>query len=106
VLDRNVATVEKHLRGARDALGVETTVQSVCKASILNQIFRLNAENAPAASGWNPAFPVRGKDSRKFHPTPDGANVERALLGLFQSPRPIRATGKQICGRVDFSPVA
>jgi len=51
LLDRNVATVEKHLRGARDALGVETTAQAVRKASILNQIFRLDAENAPAASG-------------------------------------------------------
>jgi LuxR family transcriptional regulator len=42
LLDRNVATVEKHLRGARDALGVETTAQAVRKASILNQIFRLD----------------------------------------------------------------
>ncbi|NKX46027.1 helix-turn-helix transcriptional regulator [Roseicyclus persicicus] len=42
ILDRNVATVEKHLRGARDALGVETTAQAVRKASILNQIFRLD----------------------------------------------------------------
>jgi LuxR family transcriptional regulator len=41
ILERNVATVEKHLRGARDALGVETTAQAVRKASILNQIFRL-----------------------------------------------------------------
>ncbi|HID68549.1 MAG TPA: LuxR family transcriptional regulator [Roseibacterium sp.] len=41
LLERNVATVEKHLRGARDALGVETTAQAVRKASILNQIFRL-----------------------------------------------------------------
>jgi len=42
LLDRNVATVEKHLRGARDTLGVETTAQAVRKASILNQIFRLD----------------------------------------------------------------
>ncbi len=41
LLERNVGTVEKHLRGARDALGVETTAQAVRKASILNQIFRL-----------------------------------------------------------------
>ena len=41
ILGRNVATVEKHLRGARDALGVETTAQAVRKASILNQIFRI-----------------------------------------------------------------
>ena len=44
LLERNVATVEKHLRGARDALGVETTAQAVRKASILNQIFRLKEE--------------------------------------------------------------
>ncbi|AHM05222.1 Autoinducer-binding protein transcriptional regulator, LuxR family [Roseibacterium elongatum DSM 19469] len=42
LLSRNVATIEKHLRGARDALGVETTAQAVRKASILNQIFRLD----------------------------------------------------------------
>jgi len=41
ILNRNVATVEKHLRGARDALAVETTAQAVRKASILNQIFRI-----------------------------------------------------------------
>jgi DNA-binding CsgD family transcriptional regulator len=34
LLERNVATVEKHLRGARDALGVETTAQAVRKASV------------------------------------------------------------------------
>lgn len=33
------ATVEKHLRLARDALGVETTAQAVLKASLQNQIF-------------------------------------------------------------------
>jgi LuxR family transcriptional regulator len=48
ILDRNVATVEKHLRGARDALGVETTAQAVRKASILNQIFRLDRGPASA----------------------------------------------------------
>lgn len=45
ILNRNVATVEKHLRGARDALGVETTAQAVRKASILNQIFRLDEQD-------------------------------------------------------------
>lgn len=35
------ATVEKHLRLAREALGVETTAQAVLKASVQNQIFRL-----------------------------------------------------------------
>jgi LuxR family transcriptional regulator, quorum-sensing system regulator SdiA len=48
ILGRNVATVEKHLRGARDALGVETTAQAVRKASILNQIFRLDNRAIPA----------------------------------------------------------
>lgn len=52
VLERNVATIEKHLRGARDALGVETTAQAVRKASILNQIFRLDDGGArPALKG-------------------------------------------------------
>jgi LuxR family transcriptional regulator len=49
ILERNVATVEKHLRGARDALGVETTAQAVRKASILNQIFRLEDHGRGAA---------------------------------------------------------
>lgn len=49
ILDRNVATVEKHLRGARDALGVETTAQAVRKASILNQIFRIEDHGPKAA---------------------------------------------------------
>ena len=47
LLERNVATVEKHLRGARDALGVETTAQAVRKASILNQIFRIDETDGP-----------------------------------------------------------
>lgn len=38
----SVTTVDKHLRLARDALGVETTVQAVLKASFHNQIFRIN----------------------------------------------------------------
>lgn len=52
ILARNVATVEKHLRGARDALGVETTAQAVRKASILNQIFRIEDRGglAPGAA--------------------------------------------------------
>jgi len=39
ILGRKAATVDKHLRGARDSLGVETTAQAVRKASVLNQIF-------------------------------------------------------------------
>jgi LuxR family transcriptional regulator len=37
------ATVEKHLRLAREALDVETTAQAVLKASLQNQIFRVEA---------------------------------------------------------------
>ena len=37
------ATVEKHLRLAREALDVETTAQAVLKASFQNQIFMLDA---------------------------------------------------------------
>lgn len=39
LLELTPATVEKHLRLARDALCVETTAQAVLKASFLNQIF-------------------------------------------------------------------
>jgi LuxR family transcriptional regulator len=35
----SVATVEKHLRGARDALDVETTAQAVARAALLGQLF-------------------------------------------------------------------
>ncbi|EAQ03614.1 autoinducer-binding transcriptional regulator, LuxR family protein [Pseudooceanicola batsensis HTCC2597] len=37
------ATVEKHLRLAREALNVETTAQAVLKAAFLNQMFVLEA---------------------------------------------------------------
>ena len=37
------ATVEKHLRLAREALDVETTAQAVLKASFFNQMFVLDA---------------------------------------------------------------
>lgn len=39
LMGRTTATVEKHLRLARESLGVETTAQAVLKASFLNQIF-------------------------------------------------------------------
>jgi DNA-binding CsgD family transcriptional regulator len=39
ILGVTAATVEKHLRLAREALGVETTAQAVLKASYKNQIF-------------------------------------------------------------------
>jgi LuxR family transcriptional regulator len=37
------ATVEKHLRLARESLAVETTAQAVLKASFQNQMFVLEA---------------------------------------------------------------
>ncbi len=39
LLGRTPATVEKHLRLAREALGVETTAQAVLKAAQFNQMF-------------------------------------------------------------------
>ena len=33
------ATVEKHLRLARESMGVETTAQAVLKAAFTNQMF-------------------------------------------------------------------
>ncbi len=39
----SVATVEKHLRGARDALDVETTAQAIARASLLGQLFVVDA---------------------------------------------------------------
>ncbi|RYH12157.1 LuxR family transcriptional regulator [Tropicimonas sp. IMCC6043] len=41
ILGLTAATVEKHLRLAREALDVSTTAQAVLKASFLNQIFVL-----------------------------------------------------------------
>lgn len=41
IMGLTAATVEKHLRLARDALDVDTTAQAVMKASLQNQIFRL-----------------------------------------------------------------
>ena len=40
LIERTPATVEKHLRLARDALNVETTAQALLKASFLHQIYR------------------------------------------------------------------
>lgn len=41
IMGLTAATVEKHLRLARDALCVETTAQTVLKAAFMNQIFVL-----------------------------------------------------------------
>ncbi|KIN71642.1 helix-turn-helix transcriptional regulator [Sulfitobacter guttiformis] len=43
----SVATVEKHLRGARDALDVETTAQAIARASLLGQLFVVEEGTAP-----------------------------------------------------------
>jgi len=40
IMGVSVPTVEKHLRLAREKLGVETTAQAILKASFQNQIFR------------------------------------------------------------------
>lgn len=42
----SVATVEKHLRGARDVLDVETTAQAIARASLLGQLFVVSDEGA------------------------------------------------------------
>lgn len=44
IMGLTAATVEKHLRKARDALNVETTAQAVMKASIHKQIFTMDAD--------------------------------------------------------------
>ena len=41
ILDRNPATIEKHLRLAREALDVDTTAQAIMKAMAGNQFFRV-----------------------------------------------------------------
>ena len=38
------ATVEKHLRNAREALDVGTTAQALMKASLSNQIFVIDRQ--------------------------------------------------------------
>jgi len=44
LLKLTTATVEKHLRLAREALGVETTAQAVFKAAFYNQMFILDVD--------------------------------------------------------------
>ncbi len=44
LLELTPATVEKHLRLAREALDVETTAQAVLKAAFYNQMFVVDAE--------------------------------------------------------------
>ena len=47
LIQRNPATVEKHLRLARDALGVETTAQAVLKVGMHNSFFTFPAHDTP-----------------------------------------------------------
>ena len=44
LLDLTPATIEKHLRLAREALDVETTAQAVLKAAFYNQMFVIDAD--------------------------------------------------------------
>ena len=44
LLDLTAATVEKHLRLARETLDVETTAQAVLKAAFYNQMFVMDAD--------------------------------------------------------------
>lgn len=46
IIGLTAATVEKHLRLAREALDVETTAQAVMKASMQNQIFLIDAQGS------------------------------------------------------------
>lgn len=43
ILGRNPATIEKHLRLAREALDVDTTAQAIMKATAQNRFFRFEA---------------------------------------------------------------
>ncbi len=43
IMGRNPATVEKHLRLAREALDAENTAQAILKASVQNQFFKFEA---------------------------------------------------------------
>ncbi|MBO9472209.1 autoinducer binding domain-containing protein [Shimia sp. R10_1] len=45
LIGRTPATVEKHLRLARDAMNVETTAQALLKASFMRQIYLLEGQN-------------------------------------------------------------
>lgn len=47
ILGITSATVEKHMRLAREALGVETTPQAVLKAHVTNQLFQAGSPGLP-----------------------------------------------------------
>jgi len=42
----SVTTIEKHLRGARDALDVETTAQAIARAGLLGHLYVVSEETA------------------------------------------------------------
>ena len=46
LLELTPATIEKHLRLAREALDVETTAQAVLKAAFYNQMFVIDSQAA------------------------------------------------------------
>jgi LuxR family transcriptional regulator, quorum-sensing system regulator SdiA len=45
LMELTSATVEKHLRLARESLAVETTAQAILKAALLNQMFTMPSES-------------------------------------------------------------
>ena len=53
IMDVSAAMIEKHLRLARQALGVDTTTQAVAKAAMLNLIF----QRPPGQQVGNPRLP-------------------------------------------------
>lgn len=55
-------TVEKHLRLARETLGVDTTAHALIKAAFLNQVFVATEANGVVATGGLPA-PRRGPET-------------------------------------------
>lgn len=57
------ATVEKHLRLARAALGVQTTAQAVLKAALLNQTFRVPGTPLPEPTDPPAPPPVPASDA-------------------------------------------
>ena len=56
IMGLTAATVEKHLRLARETLSVETTAQAVMKASVQNQIFLFETVST-TPDGSNPRLP-------------------------------------------------
>lgn len=68
ILGLTPATVEKHLRTAREALGVETTAQAVLRAAFQNQMYMVDGE--PDAGEKKGRKRAKGRESLTF---PDGS---------------------------------